>query len=124
MGVFTVRRGLGLNSRELRLGDRVFARGAEINTDDFPQFTASEWKRWEQHRLIESAEAVPDARRKAIARQAREMERERARTETPAESDESAPALGCGLCDFVAKSPHGLLVHSGRKHREPAEADS
>ena len=119
MGVFTVRRGLGLNSRELRLGDRVFARGTEIDTDEFPQFAASDWKRWEQHRLIESADAVSDARKKAIARQAREMERERARTELPVEpSAEPVPSgLGCGLCDFVAKNDHGLLVHAGRKHR-------
>ena len=117
MSVFTVRRGLGLNSRELRLGGRVFVRGAELNTDDFPQFGASDWKRWEQHRLIESVGAASEAREKAVRRHAAELQRARDQYADAPITHEASP-LTCSVdgCDFVANKPHGLLVHAGRKH--------
>lgn len=102
---------------------KTLKRGDIIETDDFDLPAA----KWEQLRSPGSGhyfdEADPPGRSSrdvASSRQVREQEN--ARQAFGERGDEklinSSPAtVACGACNFVAKSPHGLLVHSGRKHR-------
>ena len=111
-------RGIGSNSRVLKLGGREIPRGAEFDTAEFPEFTSLEWDRWREHRLIESVTAVDEVKQAATRRHASELQRARGQfsepVEQPMHSSLDCPVDGCG---FVAKAPHGLTVHAGRKHR-------
>ena len=122
---YRVRHGIG--TRELKLtvvrGDppRVMPKGTVFDTPEFPEFTKSDWDKWETAGLIEPVDRLSDAKAKAFARQQRELARVRGEVSVgPVVSEEAtagpADVLSCPKCEFIAKTPHGLKVHAGRKH--------
>lgn len=95
-------------------GDGVLVRGDVIETADYPTVDQHKWDQLVEHRYFDWS----DRPRREMARANAELTRVRGfagldESGVPDASDD----VGCAQCDFVAKTPHGLTVHHGRKHR-------
>ena len=95
-------------------GDGVLERGQAIDTADYPSIDQHKWDQLVEHRYFDWQDR-PDLRK--TSRASAEQERARQEFAPSAEPDAPETGVGCPSCDFVAKTPHGLLVHTGRKHR-------
>ena len=102
------------------LGGREVAPGDVIDSQDFPALDKFKW-----NQLVEQGFVIPTEDDGQVyggdvaARQQRELGRARQIVASSPVVDGVAPvSLACDLCDFVAKAPHGLTVHRGKKHKE------
>lgn len=107
-------------------GDGVLTRGETIDSHDYPDIGEMKWSQLIEHRFFD----LVDSPGNDSARQVAEVERAKQITVTPVDAPEStvheaddlareiaSVELGCPACEFVAKSPHGLKVHVGRRHK-------
>lgn len=108
-----VLRGIGLNSRVLKLGDRELPRGATFDSSEFPEVASADWDRWKSHRFVEEVGRRDDAKAAAARRQQRELARARAEV-APVDTPDNAvveakPARTCPGCGgpLVKKNPNG-----------------
>lgn len=117
MAQLKVRRGTA--GHPLLLCGQRFANGDTIDSRDFP-LTSAKWAQLAEHGFVELVDRPGhDARPARLDRIKSIYEpSEMSRDEIEAAIDEADLGVPCPSCDFVANTPHGLLVHTARKHKE------
>lgn len=112
--------------------DQILERGAEVDSRTWPEVSQGKWAQLIDHKYFEPVDQ-PGGELRRILAERQSAERDRARdvlTNTVVFTEQGAATVPvvetplvvsthvCPDCAFVAKSEHGLKVHTGRKHKE------